>query len=435
MASPYTFAGPGYSYEDTAFQGQFYNVLEDGPDSNMPYINSDLQNPSQVSNINNWDAPVQRYLKETPRTNFFVADIPGHMPNCTPIRPTVGIPAVPPPSQTRFASPISSVGPSSSGSAFSPPFSPPADADSYYDNTFPRTPSDTALLSPFPTPMDSFSNAQAVQFTGTGIADYTNPFDDGDSENGIIDFNFSHHGYGFDGLREAEPAQSSAAPTFNAGGIESPQATSNQQLEASTRYSLPPQQAQDQNPQAEVPTKRPNPDANNDDDYRPNKRPKTTKPQSSTNRNLTTRRRARPGGDPPSTFTCPDTSCTQRKFTSQSDLDAHTKKHHNRPFNCVFDFAGCPSTFASKNEWKRHVATQHLLLNYYVCTDGACATKPPPSSPCTGAIFNRKDLFGNGFLVTWAFDGVRVGFTTQHDYRDTFFFLIPGFCFFLGLDT
>lgn len=42
---------------------------------------------------------------------------------------------------------------------------------------------------------------------------------------------------------------------------------------------------------------------------------------------------------------------------------------------------------------------------------------------------------GNGFLVSWALDGVWVGFTTQHDYRDTFFFLIPGFCFFLGLDT
>ena len=33
-------------------------------------------------------------------------------------------------------------------------------------------------------------------------------------------------------------------------------------------------------------------------------------------------------------------------------------------FNCVFDFAGCKATFAKKNEWKRHVATQHLLLNY-----------------------------------------------------------------------
>lgn len=31
-----------------------------------------------------------------------------------------------------------------------------------------------------------------------------------------------------------------------------------------------------------------------------------------------------------------------------------------RPYVCVFNFAGCTSTFTSKNEWKRHVKSQHL---------------------------------------------------------------------------
>ncbi len=56
-------------------------------------------------------------------------------------------------------------------------------------------------------------------------------------------------------------------------------------------------------------------------------------------------------------------------------------------YNCVFDFAGCERTFARKNEWKRHVAIQHLLLNYWRCPRGACATAEP------APIFNRKDLF------------------------------------------
>ncbi|KAK3937488.1 hypothetical protein QBC46DRAFT_416125, partial [Diplogelasinospora grovesii] len=97
-----------------------------------------------------------------------------------------------------------------------------------------------------------------------------------------------------------------------------------------------------------------------------------------------------------------------------------------RPFKCVFDFAGCTSVFASKNEWKRHVTFQHLVLHYWVCQDGGCAeqsnsdahlprgkihrtglgastlltpshTTPTSASGSTGlpngSIFNRKDLY------------------------------------------
>ncbi|KAK0627599.1 hypothetical protein B0T14DRAFT_512945 [Immersiella caudata] len=115
---------------------------------------------------------------------------------------------------------------------------------------------------------------------------------------------------------------------------------------------------------------------------------------------------------------CPEHGCKQ-VFPDRAALDAHTKKKHTRPYVCVFHFAGCESTFASKNEWKRHVSSQHLLLQYWVCHEDECgrarpgadpastdskskpARNPPPSGstdlpkgvPNSGAIFNRKDLY------------------------------------------
>ncbi|KAI1344764.1 hypothetical protein F5Y15DRAFT_4277 [Xylariaceae sp. FL0016] len=112
-------------------------------------------------------------------------------------------------------------------------------------------------------------------------------------------------------------------------------------------------------------------------------------------------------------FACSE--CPKNSFKDQNSLNAHIKKQHTRPFTCVFEFAGCSSTFASKNEWKRHCQSQHLLLNYWICQQDGCAkvsncsSKPTTSTrnrnntmrpPCTessnlpnGTIFNRKDLF------------------------------------------
>jgi hypothetical protein len=66
------------------------------------------------------------------------------------------------------------------------------------------------------------------------------------------------------------------------------------------------------------------------------------------------------------------------------------KTTHARPFICVFGFAGCVSTFASKNEWKRHVLSQHVLLSYWICTEPTCTEAYKETR---GAIFNRKDLY------------------------------------------
>ncbi|KAI0445325.1 hypothetical protein F4803DRAFT_167588 [Xylaria telfairii] len=116
-------------------------------------------------------------------------------------------------------------------------------------------------------------------------------------------------------------------------------------------------------------------------------------------------------------YTCPD--CLKVTFKDRTGLESHIKKQHTRPFTCIFEFAGCRSTFASKNEWKRHCASQHIVLQYWVCQQDGCAqvsnrpsaskkssgatrkrTNNCPRYPVTypstlpnGTIFNRKDLY------------------------------------------
>lgn len=57
----------------------------------------------------------------------------------------------------------------------------------------------------------------------------------------------------------------------------------------------------------------------------------------------------------------------------------------NRAFACALAPYGCDSTFGSKNEWKRHVNTQHMRLYYWRCDQ--CDNNKKPND------FNRKDLF------------------------------------------
>ncbi|KAI0389544.1 hypothetical protein F5Y17DRAFT_462648 [Xylariaceae sp. FL0594] len=131
--------------------------------------------------------------------------------------------------------------------------------------------------------------------------------------------------------------------------------------------------------------------------------------------------RARPGATASANsnngqFTCK--ACPKVSFQDKASLDNHVKKQHTRPFTCIFNFAGCHSTFASKNEWKRHCTSQHIGLQYWVCQQDSCAqhTSRPNASrrspgavrrrsglPCSlveepsslpnGSIFNRKDLY------------------------------------------
>ncbi|KAK0108176.1 hypothetical protein ONS95_002999 [Cadophora gregata] len=109
-------------------------------------------------------------------------------------------------------------------------------------------------------------------------------------------------------------------------------------------------------------------------------------------------------------------SCSHAPFKDTTSLQRHIASAHTRAYVCVFDFAGCNSTFASKNEWKRHVSSQHLNLTAWVCELGSCGSHyskagiSMPNSKSSnhgngngngngagtitrGSEFNRKDLF------------------------------------------
>ncbi|KIX98913.1 uncharacterized protein Z520_05374 [Fonsecaea multimorphosa CBS 102226] len=62
-------------------------------------------------------------------------------------------------------------------------------------------------------------------------------------------------------------------------------------------------------------------------------------------------------------------------------------------FPCAFHHYGCYATFGNKNEWKRHVSSQHLQLGYYRCDMGACSPETARNQHRGFNDFNRKDLF------------------------------------------
>ncbi|EHL01788.1 putative PR domain zinc finger protein 10 [Glarea lozoyensis 74030] len=84
--------------------------------------------------------------------------------------------------------------------------------------------------------------------------------------------------------------------------------------------------------------------------------------------------------------------CEHAPFKDTTALQRHITSSHTRAFICVFNFAGCGATFTSKNEWKRHVSSQHLNLTAWVCDIGTCG-KNNSSGKSKPAEFNRKDLF------------------------------------------
>ncbi|KAK5106105.1 hypothetical protein LTS08_000221 [Lithohypha guttulata] len=79
-----------------------------------------------------------------------------------------------------------------------------------------------------------------------------------------------------------------------------------------------------------------------------------------------------------------------------------------RSFPCAFHNFGCPAEFPNKNEWKRHVACQHLQLGFYRCDLDDCDPnnnnskfrarnnhRPKHDEEIIKIYndFNRKDLF------------------------------------------
>lgn len=68
-----------------------------------------------------------------------------------------------------------------------------------------------------------------------------------------------------------------------------------------------------------------------------------------------------------------------------ANLIGNRQSNANRVFPCTFSPYGCTSSFGSKNEWKRHVLSQHLQLGFYRCDVGHCKVTPRPTSSASSA--------------------------------------------------
>lgn len=77
----------------------------------------------------------------------------------------------------------------------------------------------------------------------------------------------------------------------------------------------------------------------------------------------------------------------------RGSIEVGSSGESQRHFPCPLATYGCQSTFSSKNEWKRHVSTQHIKLGFWRCD--LCATTIDPHDDQTfyHNDFNRKDLF------------------------------------------
>lgn len=78
---------------------------------------------------------------------------------------------------------------------------------------------------------------------------------------------------------------------------------------------------------------------------------------------------------------------------AKADKETASQPDDRRLFPCPFAGYGCNSTFSSKNEWKRHVSTQHIKLGYWRCDLCPPTKDPNDDSALYFNDFNRKDLF------------------------------------------
>lgn len=150
------------------------------------------------------------------------------------------------------------------------------------------------------------------------------------------------------------------------------------------------------------------PDDLSEEEYRPPRRPRTSKARRSKSITLKPKTykppvSAKPGNEKhfksiPTSFLSQDRqacSYCSHVCPSTSTLAKHVLNAHTRPFTCTFARYGCPATFGSKNEYKRHVSSQHLRPGLYRCDLGSCIpqTKPQQGKDESYNHFNRKDIF------------------------------------------
>lgn len=108
-----------------------------------------------------------------------------------------------------------------------------------------------------------------------------------------------------------------------------------------------------------------------------------------------------------------------RRPRGASKANAETQSQdERRPFPCPFAAYNCTSTFSSKNEWKRHVSTQHIKLGYWRCDLCKPTTDPNDASVLYYNDFNRKDLFTQHLRRMHAADGSGARHMKEHPVKE-----------------
>ncbi|KAL6921964.1 hypothetical protein ACHAP8_003432 [Fusarium lateritium] len=314
-------------------------------------------------------------------------------------------------------------------SAASGPQSPPlTDNDGYVDSTQgPSTPSDTAVLSPHIASLGSASPSVSLYGVSGVSQGYVNPaviqpahpqYNNNHVEEELPEFTLDLN------MDLGVTASTSICPTSgssNALSAHSPEFT--EEFEGHAGASYPEIEGMDVDAKVEdetaVDTSSTMADDDDDDEYKPSRKAKSFRtPRVKTRRGRTTRSspdRVANTSSVTKSQRSPRTSTNRSLISTSSSrsskciycgltfsdavlLQKHITAVHNRPFTCVFHFAGCTQVFANKNEWKRHVSAQHLNLNYWLCTSGSCGnsasiSKGASDSPTHCRVFRRKDLY------------------------------------------
>lgn len=414
-----------------------------------------------VQSIPSWShTSMQRFLTDNQRQPMFNLMPQTLVPSLAP--PVASIPPVG--SQQRDGSPFSSQDHSHCGSVLSPR----ADTDLHTDH-MPATPPDLAMFPSFhPAPFDPLESSQQLFLSSVGgfpgdghtcvsmsdVSPAHGVHSDWKEAPAMLNFD-SQRSFTFGSQASVPVATHAMSRQSSIDQGHSRPITPEGSVLIKDEVHLPEQPLFSENVTTSYPTPSvrdsefsdvenmdsPNSQEEDDDDeYEPNKkrtsfstrrtvrtkRDAPTKLESSPKRPRvvpTTSQPARPlppspsGSKPP--YYCNECGLS---FKDEMSFQGHVKKQHTRPFICVFHFAGCNSTFASKNEWKRHVMSQHLVLHYWLCDIDTCAHTNNSVVPSTarprkgrgkraaaaehmlslepvgpplpdGAIFNRKDLY------------------------------------------
>ncbi|KAF3001374.1 hypothetical protein E8E13_006646 [Curvularia kusanoi] len=158
-------------------------------------------------------------------------------------------------------------------------------------------------------------------------------------------------------------------------------------------------------------------EADEDSDYKPTSRNSGKRKRSAAHTARASRRRSGARKDSVVSNTGGNKPSRRRGSTKKSDGDIQ-RQDDRKSFPCPLTEYNCTSTFASKNEWKRHVSTQHIKLGYWRCDLCPPTTDPNDPSVLYYNDFNRKDLFTQHLRRMHAAHGTGARHLKEHPVND-----------------